>query len=334
MILAGNTEVDVLDLIIVDGDCRNLWPLPELQQLLDASHDVVWLCEDAVLREHGYNAAAAAQAAIGAAFGKAILVTRLQNGVMSYHRQMLRSTVRCGRWLIAIVGETSNAYKEQYCNEINSLLGGIIRYEVIFDNSAEMKLILEAKREVVDERPFCIIATQSDAQLAENVRKTLEATYIDWRFECHVGLKEDSYRFSDIILVIGRSGEDCAVPPAMENASRVRIWLESLRGRITEKPEMRIVDLMNRHGWNLGNRRIWSSCLVNEKLLQELNSGEISKEALCADDRFVMWDRYGLPLPACSYESADKAEAFLRRQCCFPSLLESENEKGELWDAI
>lgn len=321
-----------MDLVIVDGDCSNLWTLPELERRLDAGRDTVWFCEDAVLREHGYNAAAAAQAAIGASFEKAILVTRLQNGVMSYHRQMLRNTVGCKRWLIVIVGEASDIYKEQYRNEINSTLGESVRYEVIFDNPSELRLALEAKREVVDDRPFCVIATRSDARFAEDVRKTLESAYADWRFECHIGMEEDGYKHADVILVIGRSEEDCAVPPAKENASRVRIWLESPRGGKAQ--EVHVIDRMNQSGWNLGGRRIWSSCLANEILLQELDNGEISRESLCADDRFVMWDRYGLPLPAYAYESAEQAEAFLRCQCCFPGLLDRKNEKGELPNAI
>lgn len=321
-----------MDLVIVDGDCRNLWTLPELERLLDAGRDTVWFCEDAALRECGYNAAAAAQAAIGATFEKAVLVTKLQNGVMDYHRQMLRNTAGCKRWLIVIVGAASGLYREQYCNEINSVLGNTVRYEIIFDDPTEMKLALEAKKEVVDDRLLCVIATRSDTQLAEDVRKALESIYVDWRFECHVGMRQDAYRHADVILVIGRSEEDCAVPPAKENASRVRIWLESPRSRETEGS--RVIDRMNLNGWNLGNRRIRSSCLTNEVLLQELDHGEISREALCADDRFVMWDRYGLPLPACAYESPDQAEEFLRRQCYFPSLLDNENEKGVSRNAI
>lgn len=321
-----------MDLVIVDGDCRNLWTLPELEHLLDARHDTIWFCEDAILREHRYNAAAAAQAVIGASFEKAILVTKLQNGVMGYHRQMFCNTVGCKRWLIVIIGEISDIYKEQYLNEINSILDESIRYEVIFDDPSELRLALEAKREVVDDRPFCVIATKSDARFAEDVRKTLESAYEDWRFECHVGMEKDDYRHADVILVIGRSEEDCAVPPAKGNVGRVRIWLEALRGGKAQ--EGHVIDRMNRNGWNLGGPRIWSSCLANEILLQELNNGEISREALCVDDRFVMWDRYGLPLPEYAYESADRAEAFLQCQCCFPGLLNSKNEKGELQNAI
>lgn len=323
-----------MDLVIVDGDCRNLWTRIELESLLDAGRDVIWYCEDAVLRKHGYNAAAAAQAAIGAVFEKAVLVTKLQNGMMDYHRQMLRNTVGCKRWLIAVVGEASGIYKEQYRNEINSILGGSVRYEVLFDDPSELKLALEAKREVVDDRPFCIIATKSDAKLAEDVRKTLESAYADWRFECHVGMKEDGYRHADVILVVGQSEDDFAVPPAKENASRVRAWLETPRGSAPGTGEDRVVGSMNRSGWNLSGLRMWGSCLTNEILLQELDHGETSREVLCADDRFVMWDRYGLPLPAYAYELAEQAEAFLRSQCCFPCLLDRETEEEEPRNAI
>lgn len=321
-----------MNLVIVDGDCRNLWTLPELERLLDASHDTVWFCVDAALREHGYNAAAAAQAAIGASFEKAVLVTKLQNGVMDYHRKMLCGTAGCKRWLIVIVGAANGIYREQYCNEINSVLGDEVRYEIIFDDPSEMKLALEAKKEAVDDRFFCIIATKSDARLAEDVRKTLESVYEDWRFECHVGMEQDDYRHADVILVVGRSEEDCAVPPAKENASRMRIWLETPRSR--EADGARVIDRMNRNGWNLGRRRVRSSCLTNEILLQELDHGEISREALCTDDRFVMWDRYGLPLPAHAYGSAEQAEEFLRCQCRFPGLLDDKNEKRALPNAI
>lgn len=316
-----------MDLVIVDGDCRNTWSLSGLERLLDASHDTIWFCEDVVLGEHNYNAASAAQTEIGISFEKAILVTKLQNGVMNYHRKMIHNT-DCKRWLIVIVGKTSDIYKEQYCNAFNSILSDSIRYEIVFDNSPELKIVREIKKEVVNDQLFCVIATRSDAQFAENVHKILQSVYPDWRFECHVGMEEDDYRHADIILVIGRTGEDYMVPPAKENFRRVRIWLDVPCGVKTQKVD--IIDQMNQSGWNLGNRRIWSSCLANEILLQELNHGELSREALCTDDRFVMWDRYGLPLSAYAYESPEQAETFLRCQCCFPDLLRSKKQKENL----
>lgn len=322
-----------MDLIIVDGDCRNLWTEPELERLLDAKNDVVWFCEDAALRENKYNVAAAASAPVGASFNKGILLTRLQSGVMNYHRQMLRSTCCCKRWLIVIIDEASSVYRETYRNEVNSITEKDTRYEIIFDDSATMALTLEAKREIVDERLFCIIATKLDAKLAEDVQKTLEALYPDWRFECHVGMAEDSYKHADIVLAIGKKEADFALPPAKKSAKSIRIWLNAQRGMNEEErqeQEEQIIDQMNQCGWNLGVCRVWSSCLANEMLLHELDSGEIGAEALSTDDRFVMWDCYGLPLPARAYETADEAEAFLRSQCCFPRLLTHENLKEKI----
>ncbi len=309
-----------MNLIIVDGDCRNLWSMPELERLLDAGGDTLWFCEDVVLRERDYNAASAAKAAIGAVFEKAVLLTKLQNGVMDYHKKMLRNTVGCKRWLIVIVGEISGIYKAQYRSEINSVLGNSVRYELVFDNSPALSLALEAKREIVDDRPLCIIATKADASFAEEVQRTLESAWVDWRFECHVGSKTDDYRHADVILIIGRREEDFAVPTTESYASRVQIWLETARG---ERADTRaVLTRMNQSGWNLGQRRIWSSNLVNEILLQELQKGNSSIQAICTDDRFVMWDKYGLPLSAQDYEATEHAEAFLRDACCFPSLLD------------
>lgn len=316
-----------MDFVIIDGDCRNTWSLSELERLLDASHDAIWFCESAVLREHNYNAASAAQTAIDVPFEKAVLVTKLQSGVMNYHQKMIHNT-GCRRWLIVIVGRTNEIYKEQYCNAFDSMLGDSVRYEIVFDGSPELKIAREIKKEVVDDRLFCVIATRSDAQFAENVQKILQSAYPDWRFECHVGMEADSYRHADIILVVGRTEEDYAVPPAKENASRVRIWLDVPFGFKTQKPD--IIVHMNRSGWNLSSQRIRCSCLANEMLLQELNHGEISREALCTDDRFVMWDRYGLPLPAHAYESPEQAETFLRGQCCFPDLLGTRKQEENL----
>ena len=77
---------------------------------------------------------------------------------------------------------------------------------------------------------------------------------------------------------------------------------------------------MNASGWNLGNRRVFSSCLDYEQLLLELDKGEISAEALHTDDRFVMWDAYGLPLPDEAYRENARAEAFLREHCCLAEI--------------
>jgi hypothetical protein len=97
----------------------------------------------------------------------------------------------------------------------------------------------------------------------------------------------------------------------------------------SRKQLIHVIEEMNRSGWNIGKKYIWSSCLTNEIMLQEIENGETSREALCGDERFVMWDRYGLPLSADAYESADQAEAFLRSHCCFPGLLDSENNRED-----
>ena len=317
-----------MDLVIVDGDCRNLWTRPELERLLDAGRDVVWFCEDAVLREQNYNAALAAEAPIGSSFEKAILVTGLQSGVMNYHKQMLRNTTGCKRWLIIIVGVTSTVYQKQFLNGIDSVIGGLIRYDVIFDDPSNLGLALEAKQEKVPDGKFCIIATGRDTCFAESVRETLESFYSDWQFACHVGMENDLYKYADVVLVIGRSEEDFAVPPAEGISSRLRVWMDIPYG--DRKQDFEPVHWMNRNGWNIGSGDFWASCYMHEKLLEEFENGEISGNALCSDDRFVMWDSFGLPLPAEAYESVEKVEMFLRRQCCFPDLLDGENAKGEI----
>lgn len=317
-----------MDLIIVDGDCLGLWNVPGLERLLDAGKDTVWFFDDAVLRDNQYNVYAAAQIPYGTFVEKGILLTKLRNGFMKYHREMLSRTFSCKRWMIVVVDEMSPAYREQYCAGIDSALSGTgIRYEVIFDDSSKLEEAARVKQELIDASPLCVICTGRDAGLAEDVRSVLAAQNDEWRFECHTGLREDLYRYAELILIVGRSEEDYMVPPASANTGRVRIWADIGResaGGARFRDKMRnILRKMNETGWNLGlsENRFYGSCLECELLLTELLKGDISAEGLCKDERFVMWDKYGLPLTEKSYGDSDMAVDFLKKQCCLRNVL-------------
>ena len=217
-----------MDFIIVDGDCQSLWNVPELERLLDGKQDHFWFLSDAALRENEFNAYAAAGIPPETPVEKAILITKLQNGVMKYHRELLRNTFGCKRWIIAVLGAGSPVYQKQYCDALDSALNNAnIRYEILFEDSQELPLTAEAKKEIVDGRPYCIIATRNSGRLAEHVRDILAARREDWRFECHTGYQEDHYKHADIVLVAGQEAEDCQVPAMRVNTGRVRIWLDT-----------------------------------------------------------------------------------------------------------
>ena len=315
-----------MDLIIVDRDCKKDWSRTQLENLLDAKNDIIWFLDSTELEKNKYNAKTAASVEIGLSFDKALFITRFENGVNNYHKQMFSKTTRISRWIIVIIDILGNNYKIQLRNTVNGIMSPGQRYEIIFDDPRDMKQTLEAKQYDVDNRKICMVATKEDSKLAENVVKTLKIGFTDdWEFECHVGVEKDSYRNADIILVIGQHPEDFMVPPTNENINRVQIWIDLPRGRSWDENDYDIIDKMNEKGWNLGKRKIWSSCLTNEELLQELKAGKITKEELCSDDRFIMWDQYRLPLTANSYVSAEKADEFLRNQCCFIDILDNTN---------
>lgn len=306
-----------MDLIVVDGDCQSMWSVSELERLLDAKQDAIWFFNDSTLREKKFNAYAAADVPAEQPVEKGVLITMLQNGVLKYHKEMFRNTFGCKFWIIVVMDGGSIAYREQYCEAFDSALNASeIRYEIIFEDSPLLLLAAEAKKEPVGGPPYCIIATGRDEQLAGCVRDVLESGLPDWRFECHVGQTEDEYKRADFVLVVGRDVDDYLVPAVQVNTGRVRIWLSLRRGEDCLEKAEQVKDEMNAHGWNLGDRRFFGSCLEYETLLAEFERGEISAEALSLDERFVIWDRYGLPLPEHAYWDAEKVEAFLRSQCC------------------
>lgn len=317
-----------MDLIVVDGDCCSLWNnVSELERLLNASHDTIWFFEDALLREKNFNVYAAAQVPIGVSIEKGILLTKMQSGVMKYHKEMLLHTFGCQYWMIVILDENNNIYRKQYCAGFDSALAGTsVRYEIIFDDSNTLNKTLEAKKEIVDGRPYCIIATKTDQQLAETVKAVLDVYYDKWRIECHVGWKEDSYKHADIILLVGKTEEDYQVPATQVNTGRVRIWTDLHKGTVSNKAVYErtacMIDRMNEFGWNLGKHesKRFGSCLEYEVLLTEFHKGEISVETLRTDDRFILWDQYGLPLSEQAYRNAEKTELFLREQCCLANI--------------
>lgn len=306
-----------MDLIIVDGDCQSMWSVSELERLLDAKQDAIWFFNDSTLREKKFNAYAAADVPAEQSVEKGILITKLQNGVLKYHKEMLRNTFGCKFWIIAVMDGGAVAYREQYCEALDSALNALeIRYEIIFEDSPLLSLTAEEKKEPAIGLPYCIIATSRDEQLAACVRDVLKSSLPEWRFECHVGQTEDEYKRADFVLIVGRDVEDCLVPAVRVNTGRVRIWLSLRRGEDCSERAVQVKNGMNAHGWNLGDRKLFGSCLEYETLLAEFERGEISVETLSVDERFVIWDRYGLPLPEHAYWKAEKVETFLRSQCC------------------
>lgn len=321
-----------MDLIVVDGDCRELWNMSELERLLDAQRDAVWFFDDAVLREHHFNVYGAARVPLGTSVEKGILLTKMQSGVMGYHREMIRHTSSCKYWMIVVLDENNDIFRKQYCAGFDSALAGTsVRYGILFDDSSTLQETAEAKKEIVDGRPYCIIATKTSQELAERMETVLSDYMEGWRFSCHVGLEEDAYKYADVILLVGRTEEDYLIPPTNVNTGRIRIWIEMQKGnmshRVVQERAERIIERMNDTGWNLGSlkERVFGSCLDYEILLAAFHKGEISIETLRTDDRFVIWDSYGLPLPDKAYRDAKKAESFLREQCCLTDIFEERN---------
>lgn len=312
-----------MDLIVVDGDCTSLWNDDELKKLLGCGKDCLWYFDDKAMREHGYNIAAAAGIKPGNEITKGILITKAQNGIMAYHKNIFKNTAGCKYWIISVLDEDNENYRKQIGTGLDFALKEIpVRYELIFDNSDRLELTAEEKKEIADTRPCCVIATKHDKELAERVQSFLAVRNDDWKIECHVDFKEDSYKHTDVILIVGRENEDYLVTPTAVKTSRVLIWIDLPAGKaeksyINQRAQSLLKE-MNKHGWNITNTgsNVLGSCLNHEFLLAELESGRITAETLRSDDDFVMWDKYGLPLADEAYRNADFVESFLREHCC------------------
>lgn len=316
-----------MDLIVVDSDSCSLWNVPEVERLLDAGHDAIWFLDNSLLQKSNYNVYLAAQIPPGTSIEKGILLTKMQNGVMKYHKEMLLNTFNCKYWIIVIVDVNNDTYRRQYCAGFNSALAGAaLRYDIIFDDSRTLPETAQVKKETVAKYPYCIVATKTNRCLAEKVKAVLAVHNDEWHIACHVGLMNDAYKGADIILLAGETEEDYQVPPTEVNTGRVRIWVNLHRGElfpdVLKRQTARIVDTMNAAGWKLGvcDHKVFGSCLDYEVLLMELDQGIISAETLRTDDRFIIWDQYGLPFSESAYHNAEWAEEFLRQQCCLNSI--------------
>lgn len=312
-----------MDLIVVDGDCASLWDIDTLKKLLDCKEDCVWYFEDKAMREHGYNIADAVGITPENEIAKGILLTKARNGIMTYHKKIIKNTVGCKYWIIAILDEDNKNYRRQIGTGLDFALKEIpVQYEMVFDDSDRLEITAKEKKEIADIRPCCVIATKHDKELAEQVRNFLAARNGNWKIECHVGFEEDSYKHTDIILIVGRESEDYFVPQTEVKMSRVLIWIDLPVGKaensyINQKAQS-ILKEMNEHGWNISNTgsNVLGSCLSYEFLFAELEAGKINTETLRSDDNFVMWDSFGLPLTDEAYKNADLVRKFLREHCC------------------
>ncbi len=312
-----------MDLIIVDSDCRYVWTRSQLNTLLDASKDVTLYLEDSELRVNGFDACKAARLAPGAV-EKVILLTKMQNGVMRYHRQMIENTINCKYWLIVVLTDESEVYQKRYCADFaDAFHGKKHRYEIIFDDEKNLSAACSAKKEEIHDCPYCVIATRTDAQLAEDVKALLQQFHADWKIECHVGYEEDTYRGADCILLVGRKAEDFFVPPTEVNVQRIKIWKECIHG-LQEGHKKEKEDLlagMNQHGWNIGDCGFYESNLKYEMLMARYQKEEIGIEAISFEEDFVMWDEFGLPLTASCYSNMETVEQFLKTHCCITKII-------------
>lgn len=305
-------------LVVVDSDCKILFKekLKIEQMLKDFQLTVIYLDDlvDYDLNEYAQDGK----------YERCILLTKLQNGIMKYHKELLQKKTYFKCWTISILDVENKYYESQFISQIDSVFFKTNqKYHIVFDESISLKNTVEDCTRVLPEKSTYLIIS-NNLVLAEKVKKIISGYLPEWSVICN---DNNSYEYEDAsaTLVVGEEKNDFLVPPPKYAKSKVSMWLNVPLGQSVSKIKETKTNIgikMNELDWNIAdyNKYISFSNILFENFYLEIKSGIMSYLALSKNDDFVMWDKYGLPLDSSAY--TEKAiEEFLNNACCFKDII-------------
>lgn len=299
-----------MTVVILDLDCIFLQENKHFKKIVKQQPcQVEQLNEDGSIRWEGTPGS----------INRFILVTKFANGIAKRHRVMLSSL--SGRWAACVMDMQGKGNQKQIGDAFAALAANTGKNcPILFDTSDEQKELEQLLKENPPEKPSCLILHRKNQALAEKVKEVLAIRRPAWEITVSEDGKNINPHYLDLILIVGKEGNDFCIPVLESQPKNLYLWLEIPIGsngtQVWEEHQHMIFNRLKDSGWNYthSDKYVMAGVIDYEERLAQVESGETTFAALDSDEGFVLWDDYGLPLTNAE-DGEQKIEQFLHKLC-------------------
>lgn len=228
---------------------------------------------------------------------RVIYITSLDDGGLKYQRDFLRDHPGVGEWLVFSDG-TPEYLLEQFRNGVVGTVGKVF----LFSTLEELRNALERPCSRKKSCLLCACNTRVDTgELEALMRQDLAG----WTVE-RVCLTDEpgilEHNTCSHVLLVGERRSDFLLPVEIPtHVEPILVLTQAEKNIHLELEHLRRDVFGSLRGLDWGRERQRQNFYLVSTLYEGLRRENDGVEALRRDERFVMWDSFGLPLPIHAY---------------------------------
>lgn len=313
-----------MNFVIVDSDSKlrtRFKNEKEIKKLLDITEGRVFFLDHTALGENEYKLSSVFNVSN---YDRLVFITSFSSGLMAYHHDLFVNNIEFKKLTISIVDLENDVYQEQIVNEINSALAGEkILYNVLFDSSGTLATTsIECKKTVSSKKRLSIIS--KNRNLAKTATSLLGKLLNDWRVVFTENPDYETYDDSNMVLLIGDKIDDFSYEAPKSGMGKYMIWFNVNKLGYDEaylsEVKYSIKEFLVDFGWNIHlNSDVFISNLIYEEIKVDVLTNIYSISSLVGNEKFVIWDKFGLPTTD-TQQDEKSIRDFLDRICCFETI--------------
>lgn len=310
-----------MNFVVIDSDSKlraRFKKEEEINKLLNISEGKVLFLDNIDLDKTDYKLSSSFDVSC---FDRLVFITSFSSGVMAYHRRIFVNNKEFRKLTITIVDIENDVYQEQVVSELNSLLAGErILYNILFDSSDTLdSTSKECEKAVNTQKRLCIIS--KNRNLAKTVASLFGKLLKDWLVVFTDNPDTETYDESNMILLAGDKIEDFCYEAPKTGMGKYIIWYningfgcdETYLSELKYSIKEFIVDF----GWNIHlDTDVFISNIIYEEIKVDVITKAYSISSLVGNEKFVMWDEFGLPTTD-TQQDETSIQSFFDRICFF-----------------
>lgn len=260
---------------------------------------------------------------------RGVVLTRLSSGLLAYHMDLIDRHPQIRHWIFCVAAQTGKAVQQTLRKHFAKEMACRNTYcEFLFDETQQLEKLIAALEKPAKTTNKCVVVSNNVA-LAKDVGGVIHSYLPDWNI---VTGSEPDYLHSDAVVVVGTAVSEMRIPNPQGETIKKFFWFQAPYVKSISWKKKQLAELkeaLNSLDWNLADydSKTGFSNLLHEQFLLQIQQNEIHPIALVSDRQFVMWDRYGLPIPQTNWTEEEIVD-FLSRNTVFPQMID-QIQKGK-----
>lgn len=234
-------------------------------------------------------------------YERVIYVTSLETGGDKYQRDFLREHDEVLEWFV-LSEDTEEYLLAHFKNGVSQTKGKVFV-------SSDAEKVKEALKRPCTKRNSCLFCVKNEKIETEDFQVLMQKFLPDWTFE-RVCIENDKDALknsnSSYVMIIGENMADFYLQTEIPSHIKPLLVVTGAEKQIhssMEKLQKKVYGVLSGIDWgkSLQQQNFYLVSTLYENWRVENENQEDIAAALDKDERFVMWDAYGLPLPVTAY---------------------------------